>query len=125
MKTVIVGGHVVKGSGIGKQHGLPPTMNIEVQGMSEPLEQGIYVVQISETNSPLYNGVAHFGPRPAVNAPDSFEVHCFDFDQDWYGKKVAVQVLHKLREIENFASIPDLAAAIDNDITEAKKWFAR
>lgn len=129
MKPITVTGRVIHGSGIGKKLGLPPTMNIEVEKMSASLETGIYVVKICEadfratlphTPYPLYNGVVHYGPRPAVSAPDSFEVHCFEFSEDWYGKEVTIEMLEKLREVQNFVSIDELRSAIEEDIKHAR-----
>lgn len=113
-------GHVIKGQGIGKQFDLPPTMNIELSGVPTDLEHGIYAVWV-ETNAGRFGGAAHFGPRPAVHASLSFEVHCFGLNQDLYGTEVNIETVQRLREVKNFESIGALKVAIEEDVRRAKE----
>lgn len=105
-------------------------MNIQVapaQPEFEKLEQGIYAVKVrrvAEVAAPWYCGVAHYGPRPAVNASDSFEVHVFDFNEDWYGASVEIEVKDYLRPIENFATIDALRVQIEKDIAAGRKLLS-
>lgn len=119
-------GTVIHGQKIGKKHGLPPTMNIRVapaQSEFEKLEQGIYCVKVrlvTARERQWYCGVAHYGPRPAVNAPESFEIHLFDFDEDWYGASVEIEVKDYLRPIQNFETIDALRVQIEKDIEQGR-----
>ncbi len=132
-------GTVIHGQKIGKKHGLPPTMNIQVapnQPEFEKLEQGIYAVKVRRTSpenlsqdinvfpgkpkSECRAGVAHYGPRPAVAASDSFEIHVFDFNEDWYGASVEIEMGEYLRPIENFATIDELRVQIEKDIERGR-----
>ncbi len=131
---ITVHGTVVHGQKIGKKFDLPPTMNIEVEGALGELKQGIYAVKvrrveniadevagaIEEERDIWLPGVAHFGPRPAVQASDSFEVHLFDFNEDWYGACVEIQMFNFIRPIRNFATIDELRAQILDDIGVAR-----
>ena len=116
-------GEVIRGSGIGKKLNLPPTMNLDVPAMPEKLFHGIYAVQLS-CNGQTYDGVMHYGPRPAVDAPLSCEVHCFGLQQELYGAHVSVEGVAHIREVKNFSSIDELRLAIDADIVAAKKILA-
>lgn len=132
---ITIVGTVVHGLKLGKKYNLPPTINIEITNKYEKskectifhvLEHGIYCVRIRRTDKAiqtLFHGVAHYGPRPAVNAPDSFEIHIFDFNEDWYGVHVEVEVLHLIRKVQNFSSIELLRQQIDSDITTAREYF--
>lgn len=124
----VIIGTVVHGQKIGKKFDLPPTMNIEVSSGIADLKQGIYAVKVCRANNVTSEnlkvwlpGVAHFGPRPAVQASDSFEVHLFDFNEDWYGEAVQVQMGEYLREVKNFATIEQLKIQIEEDISRAKR----
>lgn len=127
-------GTVIHGQKIGKKFDLPPTMNIEVECELGDLKQGIYAVKVRrikniadegagaivEEHDNWLPGVAHFGPRPAVQASDSFEVHLFDFNEDWYGAHVEIQMLNFIRPIRNFDSVDELRAQILDDIRGAR-----
>jgi len=113
-------GRVIKGSGIGRENDLPPTMNLDLTSIPPYLEEGIYAVRVV-TPRGRFDGVAHYGPRPAVKAGRSFEVHCFDLHDELYGEEVSVELVQRLREVRDFASIDELRLAIEADISEARK----
>ena len=59
-------------------------------------------------------GVASLGVRPTVkteSAKPLLEVFVFDFDETIYGRRVAVEFLHKLRDEERYADLDDADAA--------------
>lgn len=123
----IISGIVIKGLGLGKKLGLPPTMNLRVlnrRGRSSEfpknLKHGIYAVRV-RTSVGNFNGVMHFGPRPAVKAPLSLEVHCFGLKRKMYRRKINIEIVKKIRPVKNFKTVADLKKAIANDIAEAKK----
>lgn len=115
-----ISGLVIKGLGIGKKLGLPPTMNLRIKKTPKSLRHGIYAVFV-KTPIGEFPGVLHFGPRPAVHAPLSFEVHCFGLKKKMYGKRVSVEIVKRIRAVKNFASISALKRAIERDIAKAKR----
>lgn len=115
-----ISGLVIKGLGIGKKLGLPPTMNLRVRRIPKSFRHGIYAVFV-KTPVGEFSGVLHFGPRPAVHAPISFEVHCFGLKKNLYGKRVSVEVKKRIRAVKNFSSISVLKNAIERDIAKAKR----
>ncbi|HKY69721.1 MAG TPA: riboflavin biosynthesis protein RibF [Gammaproteobacteria bacterium] len=68
-------------------------------------------------------GVANVGRRPTLVEADRIrvEVHLLDFCGDLYGEKLLVSFIQKLREEKHFASLFELKAQIENDISQARR----
>ena len=114
-------GVVVRGDGRGRHLGFP-TANIQVRESDKlmPLA-GVYAVRGVLRSGPV-DGVLHLGPRPTFpGAPPTIELHLFDFDRDLYGEVVRVDFVERLRDIHPFSNIPDLIAAIEDDVAEARR----
>lgn len=117
-------GRVESGLKLGRQLSAP-TANIALSAQSACLA-GVYVVRV-RVGQERYQGVANIGMRPTViseadQAP-RLEAHLFDFNGDLYRQRLEVELLHKLRNEQKFASLELLKAAILNDIQQAKAWF--
>ena len=70
-------------------------------------------------------GVASLGTRPTLDGKKVvLEVYLFDFDQDIYGKHLQVSFLHKLREEAKFATLEALTKQIEQDVRDARDYFA-
>jgi riboflavin kinase / FMN adenylyltransferase len=111
-------GTVIRGEGIGGPGLGMPTANIELPDTDKllPLD-GIYAVHANGMA-----GVAHLGPRPSIpGAAASIEVHLFDFSGDIYGRRIQVDFRERIRGIEKFESMPELAAAMRADALEARR----
>ncbi|HEX6559724.1 MAG TPA: riboflavin kinase, partial [Longimicrobiales bacterium] len=90
-----------------------------------PLE-GIYAVRASVTGQATRTGVMHIGPRPTIpGANPSLEVHLFDFEGDLYAQNVTVEFHERIRGIEKFPSMEELAAAMHGDAAAARRFFHR
>jgi len=70
-------------------------------------------------------GLLHFGVRKTFGSDFSAEVHILDFEEDLYGKRLEVEVLKKLRDIQKFQNADSLYTQIEEDIVKAKKYFLR
>lgn len=116
-----VAGVVERGSQRGKKD-FVPTANFILDEVPAGLEYGIYAVEIHIDDN-KYQGVAHFGPRSSVDDLITFEVHIFDFNDNLYGRHLAVEVLVKIRDIVGFESDEALLMAINNDIEKARVFF--
>ncbi|WP_308363776.1 MULTISPECIES: bifunctional riboflavin kinase/FAD synthetase [unclassified Microbulbifer] len=131
-KPYRITGRVARGRALGRQLDAP-TANVRLHRYRSPLV-GVYTVKVRRTDDrPLLGerrelaGVANVGFRPTVEgegAQPLLEVHLFDFDSDLYGREIAVEFCHKLRDEEKFASLELLKAQIAADIRDAKEWFA-
>ena len=116
---MIISGTVIQGSGIGKKLGLPPTMNLSPRRLPKSFAFGIYAVRVKTPVGEFF-GALHYGPRPAVHAPLSFEVHAIGLKKKLYGERISVEIVERIREVKKFASVPELKKAILEDIARAK-----
>lgn len=117
-------GHVIHGQKLGRSIGYP-TLNL----MAPPqcaLRSGVYVVRVHGLMPVPVNGVASLGVRPTVtqNGRLMLETHLFDCQLDAYGKLARVEFLEYLRDEEKFPDLPTMIAAIDNDVSSARDYFA-
>ena len=116
-------GVVAHGDKRGRQWGFP-TANILMQRTVIPL-RGVFAVEVFGLEHEPVFGVANLGTRPTVDGMRTLlEVHLFDFDDDIYGKRINVVFRHKIRDEERFDSFDALKAQIEQDVVEAKKYFA-
>jgi riboflavin kinase/FMN adenylyltransferase len=71
-------------------------------------------------------GVANIGTRPTVDGSRCIlEVHLLDFSREIYGAYVQVDFLHKIRKEQKFESLDALMAQINQDVAEAREFFAQ
>jgi riboflavin kinase/FMN adenylyltransferase len=99
-------------------------MNLRVA--HRPALSGIFVVQVHGLADAPLPAVASLGVRPTVEDAGRMllEVHVFDYAQQCYGKLVRVEFLAKLRDEEKYDDLATLTAAIDNDVAQARAFFA-
>jgi riboflavin kinase/FMN adenylyltransferase len=116
-------GRIAHGDKRGRLLGFP-TANIHLHRENVPIN-GVFVVQM--VGESVINGVANVGTRPTVNGQTKtlLEVHLFDFDQDIYGKSVAIRFLKKLRDEYKFSSLEALTAQLAQDVLDGREYFAR
>ena len=119
-----ISGKVVHGKGFGKKLGFP-TANLElIQGEERPAE-GIYACW-AKIGEEKFGGALHVGPRPAISdETPTIEVHILDFDErDLYGQTISLQLVQRLRDVQKFDSLQELAQAIAQDCNEARTYLA-
>lgn len=122
-KPYCIHGRVAHGNKLGRTIGFP-TANIMLNRLVTPI-QGVYAVQV-ETPLGKFNGIANVGNRPTINGTKPLlEVHIFDFQGDLYGKAIAVNFLHKVRNETKFESFETLKLQIEKDVTEVKRLFSK
>lgn len=129
-----VSGRVIHGDKRGRNLGFP-TANIHFAHNLIPLA-GVYIVKVY--NIPIKNsfsrltqneeplaGIANIGFRPTINDKKRLlEVHLLNFNQDIYGKRIKVEFIYKLRNEKKFANFALLQQQIQQDLEDAKKYFA-
>ncbi|MEX2054965.1 MAG: riboflavin kinase [Candidatus Andersenbacteria bacterium] len=116
-----ISGVVVRGDSRGKALGFP-TANLVLDRLHEQPADGIYAARVRTMPATTeWPAVAHVGPRPTfAGASATVEVHLLNFpDQSLYGQTLLVQFLTKIREVQKFATVPDLIAAIQDDCQKA------
>lgn len=121
-----ISGRVLHGQKLGRRLNAP-TANIQLKRRHAPL-RGVYMVTAQLADGRSFPGVANIGMRPTVeqqNETAHLEVHLLDFAENLYGQRLKVIFHHKLREEEKFASLPELQAAIEQDIVQAREYWAK
>lgn len=115
-------GTVVHGNGFGETLGFP-TANVQIDKNSQRPSDGIYAcwVRIGEEEK-KWAGALHAGPRPAIgDSLPTIEVHILDFDgRDLYGQRVSLELVRRLRDVQNFASLDALAKEIGEDVERVR-----
>jgi riboflavin kinase/FMN adenylyltransferase len=70
-------------------------------------------------------GVASLGVRPTVahGGEPLLEVYLFDFDAEIYGRRIAVEFLHKIRDEARYPDLHSLSRQIQRDVARAREYF--
>jgi len=87
---------------------------------------GIFAVRVHGLGSAPRTGVASLGVRPTVKRDGQplLETFIFDFDAPIYGRRIAVEFLHKLRDEARYPDLDALTRQIRADAEEARAFFA-
>lgn len=122
-KNYTITGHVVHGQKLGRTIGVP-TLNINVH-QNCALKHGVYVVKVNGLDNQTHQGVASIGARPTVTEKGHvvLEVHILNAQPQAYGKLIAVEFLHFLRNEVKFPDLTTMIAAIQQDIAQSTNYF--
>jgi riboflavin kinase/FMN adenylyltransferase len=116
-RPVTLYGVVVRGDGRGRTLGFP-TANVDPEGEILP-PAGVYQV-VATVRGEHYAAVANVGVRPTFSggAPGRpvLEVHVPPIDFDFYGERVEVEIVRKLRDERRFESRDALVQQIRRDV---------
>jgi len=120
-------GEIVSGAATGS--GLRvPTANLRTENELIP-RMGVYVTLLTVEGN-RRQSVTNIGVSPTVtglasSAPLTIESHVLDFQQDLYGRRVALEFLVRLREERRFRDKAALVAQIGRDVARARRYFGR
>jgi riboflavin kinase/FMN adenylyltransferase len=122
-RPYIMSGRVAHGDKLGRDLGFP-TANVVLR--HKPALSGIFAVRVHGLGGEARAGVASLGVRPTVKqgAKPLLEIFVFDFDEAIYGRRIAVEILHKLRDEERYAGVDQLTRQIRVDVAQARDYFA-
>lgn len=122
-KPYTISGRVGYGQQLGRTLGVP-TANVLLRRYSSPIS-GVFAC-VASVGGESWRAVANVGIRPTVGGgiKPILEVHLFDFSGNLYGHHMSVEFRHKLREETRFDSIETLRRQIEQDILDARAWFA-
>lgn len=117
-------GAVIKGKGVGKTISFP-TANIRIEQDYKLIpKNGVYVVK-STINDQIIFGMMNIGTNPTFNESEqSIEVHFFDLDKNLYDSTLKIEVLHRLRDEQKFASVSELKSQLNIDQQNSKIFLA-
>jgi riboflavin kinase/FMN adenylyltransferase len=116
-----VAGTVVPGAGRGRDLGFR-TLNIALPDPHKLLPpDGVYAVRV-QTRGGAIGGMMNLGARPTFGETErTIEVHGFDIAGDFYGQRVRVDLLARLRETRRFESPEALVAQLRQDEAAARR----
>jgi riboflavin kinase/FMN adenylyltransferase len=122
-RSFTISGRVAHGAKLGRSLGFP-TANIRLK--RKPPLSGIFAVRVHGLEPQSRAAVATLGVRPTVSASGVplLEVFIFDFDDVIYGRRIAVEFLHKLRDEERYPDLDALTRQIRADAARAREFFA-
>lgn len=118
-------GKVVSGDQIGRKIGYP-TANLHVESEIKLMPgTGVYAAEVSVDEGGFLPAMMNIGVRPTIS--DSFEnrleVHIFDFNEDIYGKYIAVRLLSRIRDEKRFENEQDLTDQLRKDEAITRSFF--
>ena len=121
----MLSGVIKTGKGLGKKFGFP-TANIHIEESYKLIpKKGVYVVK-GNLDSKAYFGMMNIGSNPTVSGKEqSIEVNFFDLDENLYGKKVQVKLLHRLRDEHKFDSVEQLQRQLEKDKQKSLQLIAQ
>ncbi len=117
-------GMISRGKQLGRTIGYP-TANIEIKEDYKLLPlNGVYVAE-SMLNGKTVFGMMNIGTRPTVDGTtQTIEINFFDFNQDLYGQKITVSLLHRMRDEQKFESVDALKNQLAKDKINAENYIA-
>jgi riboflavin kinase/FMN adenylyltransferase len=120
-----VSGVVVAGAGRGRSLGFR-TVNLSPPSSRKLLPpEGVYAIR-AQTPSGSFGGMMNLGPRPTFGeAETTLEAHLFDADGDWYGARLRVDFVARLRETRKFENATALIRQLGRDEQMARLAIAR
>lgn len=97
-----------------------PTANVDMGQYLRP-RYGIYAVKGVLEDGRVLKGAANLGIRPSFNPPkELLEPHFFDFAEEIYGQRLAVEFHHFIRPEARFDSLDALMAQMAIDCDQAR-----
>jgi riboflavin kinase/FMN adenylyltransferase len=122
-RPVEITGPVVRGAGRGRGLGVP-TANVSPEAELVP-RLGIYAAWAEVLDGPTpgrHRAALSVGSNPTFTAAGGVTVEAFllDFEGDLYGRRLRLEVLHRLRDERRFDSTEALVAQIARDVAEVR-----
>jgi riboflavin kinase/FMN adenylyltransferase len=120
-----VSGHVIHGRKLGRTLGFA-TLNLRIP-FGQPALSGIFACRVHGLGDTALDAVASLGTRPAVERGGRWllEVHVLDFSAEVYGRRVQVDLLHRLREERHYPNLELLTDQIRMDAQQARQWLSK
>ena len=113
-------GDVFQDRQVGRTIGFP-TANVLYPTDKYPLKKGVYETRVV-VNGAEYKGITNFGHRPTFeNESVLTETYLDGFDGDLYGKKLKVEFVRFLRDIQKFDDAAGLKKQLTEDIRRVRE----
>lgn len=112
-------GEVIAGRKVGREMGFPTANVLYPQGKFA-IKNGVYETRV-EVDGKLYSAITNYGARPTFdNGQVLTETYIDGFSGDLYGKRIKIEFVRFLREIQKFNSAEDLRAQLNEDIRRVR-----
>jgi riboflavin kinase/FMN adenylyltransferase len=113
-------GQVIQGDQRGRRIGYP-TLNFAPLSDRKLLPpDGVYAVAV-QTPQGQFGGMLNLGPRPTFgDTSRRIETHVFDADVNWYGARIRVDLLARLRDTRAFTGMDALRGQLALDEAAAR-----
>jgi riboflavin kinase/FMN adenylyltransferase len=120
-----VSGIVVRGAGRGRLLGFR-TVNLGAPPPRKLLPpEGVYAIR-AQTPTGSFGGMMNLGPQPTFGeSAIALEAHLFDADHDWYGSRVRVDFVARLRDTRKFSGPDELMRQLARDEQMARVSIGR
>lgn len=116
-------GRVVYGEQLGRKLGFP-TANMALRRRQAPVS-GIFASRVRGVEKRPLAGVSYVGMRPALGGTRPvLETYLPGYSGVIYGRRLEVQLMHRLREDRHFDSLDALTAQMRQDVQAAAAWHA-
>lgn len=115
-------GTIVKGKQLGRTIGYP-TANLSIKEEYKLIPQnGVYVVKSTIDGKEIF-GMMNIGTNPTVGGQlQTIETNFIDFEGDLYEKNLQIELLHRIRDEQKFASLDALKEQLAKDKITAKEY---
>lgn len=115
-------GRVMYGERLGRDLGFP-TVNLALKRRAPPVS-GIFAAQVHGVGAAPEPAAAYIGKRSAAGGTDwVVEAHLLGYSGELYGRRLRVELLHRLREDRHFDSLDGLRAQMQQDVAAARAWL--
>jgi len=120
-----VAGAVLRGDARGARHGYR-TINLGVPQAEKLLPpDGVYAVR-AQTPAGRFGGMMNLGGRPTFGDDRrTIEAHLFDAAGEWYGDRVRLDLIARLRDVKRFSGPDELIRQLARDEESARLILSR
>ena len=120
-----IAGTVQQGAGRGATLGFR-TVNLGTPDATKLLPpDGVYAVS-AQTPEGRFGGMMNLGARPTFgDERRTIEAHLFDANEAWYGRRIRLDFIGRLREIRQFGGPDDLVQQLRRDEDSARILLGR
>ncbi|MET8756968.1 bifunctional riboflavin kinase/FAD synthetase [Lentzea sp. NPDC004782] len=114
-------GIVVRGDGRGKDLGFP-TANLSTPKFAAVPADGIYACWFTDARGKKLKAAVSVGTNPTFSGRERrVEAFVLDVDEDYYGQRVAVDFVDRLREMVKFDSVEALLEQMHRDVDRTRE----
>jgi len=110
-------GNIVEGSHVGRELGYP-TANIHPENPYKLIPMnGVYAIR-AELRDGEYGGMLNIGFRPTMDSASAvrtIEAHLFGIDGDFYGERIVIHFIQRIRDEMRFSGREELRQQLDRD----------